>query len=365
MTTVFCVFIIIVIAFILGEASKSCFLNCKSFFAQKKTLIAVLLFSLLTGLRYNDVNTDADFLSYYKIIEAGDSHYYYKHIELFPRLFIDVIHLFNLPPSIWFILMSICLMGFILWAARKNNGIYSAWVFLWFIAIYLSFCMNVVRQGVALAAVLCAITCIAEKDWKKYILFFIIAFAFHRTSLIWSPLYFLTFLDWQKETPNRYLLIAIITGILMLSIVFVISNVSFLFNMMQMSDKVVDASKLVKSQDIIVGSGFGVIFRYLRWIVLFYYIRHVAVCNNNIELKILLSIFIIGVIMDPFTMHSIAMGRVALYSQFVEVLIYPVIMKNCRAEKDFLGYMFLMALFGVLFAQVTIYFSKWNFVFYI
>ena len=67
--------------------------------------------------------------------------------------------------------------------------------------------------------------------------------------------------------------------------------------------------------------------------------------------------------MDPFTMHSIAMGRVALYSQFVEVLIYPVIMNNCRAEKDFLGYMFLMAFFVVLFAQVSMYFAKWNFVF--
>lgn len=362
MSIIICIPIILFITFLFYYGSSKSLVNGKSLLFQGSTILAIILFSLLVGLRYNNV-IDADFESYCLIVELGEKHYYYNHIEFFPRLIIDIVNRFSFPVYYWFITMGTSLIYFLVLALRNEYKKHIAWVFLWFVLLYLSFTMNVMRQGVALTAYLCAITCVPNRKWKEYILFVGIAFCFHRTSIIWSPLYLLTYLDWENKHWRYYSLLAISVVVVFGALSIFITKLSFVFDIMNMSDKIENVKDVGRAEDIEIGSGLGILFRYIRWGAVFITSLIIARINNDRSLYILLGIFLIGIVMNPFSMLNIAAGRVGLYLQIIEILIYPYIYGSVNKLKYGVLLKILMIIqLMVLTGQSVVYFSKWNFI---
>lgn len=360
--SIICILIILFITLLFYYGSSKSLVNGKPLLFQGSSILAIILFSLLVGLRYNN-GVDMDFKSYCKILKLGDQHYYYNHLELFPKLFVDIVHRFALPVYSWFIMMGVSLIFFLVFALRNDYKRYIAWAFIWFILLYLSFAMNVMRQGVALTAYLCAITCIPNRKWKEYIIFVGIAFCFHRTSIIWSPLYLLTYLDWENKHWRYYSLLAISIVVIFGSLSFFITKLSFVFDIMNMSDKIKNVNVVGKAEEIEIGSGLGILFRYIRWGVVFITSLIIARRNKDRSLFILLGIFLIGIVMNPFSMLNIAAGRVGLYLQVTEILIYPYIYDSVDKIKwGILVKLLMIIQLSVLSYESIIYFSKWNFV---
>ena len=112
-----------------------------------------------------------------------------------------------------------------------------------------------------------------------------------------------------------------------------------------------------------VGSGFGIILRYIRWLFICIYLPRIIKNHpNKSELRILFLIFIFGMTMDPFTMFEIGFSRIALYPKIVELLLLPYLVEYCKQRRK--GYQLLLF---ILISQMVIqgyligvYFSEWE-----
>ena len=322
-----------------------------------QTILGVVVFSFLVGLRYNPV-VDPDFLGYWGVAEYGSSFYEYDRIEILPRLLADVVHLFHWPPSAWFILMGGILAFFSLFAACRIRNRFMPIVFYGLMLLYLSFDMNVMRQGVAISVFLCAVTYIGERNWKKYLLFVALAYCFHKSSIIWSVSYFLTFLNW-REKPLRYIVVIVLCSALAFKAFdYVLQNFGFVFTLLgkEQITNMADLDLMMMDKK---GSGLGVIIRYIRWGVLLYFIPKIAKNSEDHGLFCIFILFVIGVVMDIFSMYSIILSRIAFYPQITELLLYPYVFiyKKSTLIK-------FIAIFQVLFLTYVLYgyLDKWQFV---
>lgn len=364
--TVFCILITLLITFVLRRSSSIASNNRQNAFYNVPTIFAMVLFSLFVGLRYNPV-IDPDFLGYWMVAEEGDSCFEYYRFEPLPRFLASMLLLFNMPPSAWFIVMGFFLISFTLFAASRQKYPCYHIVFLFFVILYLSHNMNIVRQGVALSAFLCAVTYISERNWKKYLLFMVIAFGFHKSAILWLPLYLLSYLDWDKDIVTKYLLIFIgITGVMM-GFLFVVQKFTFIFELINMASalEAVETNDMMENET--VGSGIGIVLRYVRWVILIFVVPRVALQTHDRNLMILFAIFIIGFVMDIFTMYFILTSRIALYPKIIEILLYVYLFKPAILNHHI---PVMKVIRPVLYIQILAmtyslcnYFAEWNFVF--
>ena len=364
---IYCIIAVLLVSYLYGWGAKSASTSGVYYLKKNTILLGMAIFTLWVGLRYN-MKSDPDFDGYWDMVETGSSNFYYDHLEIIPRLCIDLVYKAKLPTSTWFIMMGAFLTLFTTIAARRHNGKYLQLLFLSYILLYLTFDMNVVRQGVALSAMLCAFTYISEKKWKNYLFFAFLAFCFHRSSIIWTPLYFLTYLDWHKNVTKKYVLAILIIAIIMSFLLYFMSMFTFVFNIMQVTDRVqyrisggvIDDNDIVK-----VKSGFGIVFRYIRW---FFMCGYIPLIIKNMpykkELRILFTIFLLGMAMDIFSMFEIGLARVALYPQIVEILLLPYLIEYCNLRKRGSILLMLVLLFQIIILgyQLGLYFSDWEIV---
>lgn len=333
---------------------------------QFPAILGMVIFAFFSGLRYNPV-IDKDFLNYWEVAKFGNKCIEYERFEIMPKLLADIVQFFNLPPSAWFIMAGGLLIFFTMFAASRQKMAPLHVVFVGFVLLYLSFDMNVMRQGVALSSFLCAITYISEKNWKKYLLFALIALGFHTSTILWTPLYFFSYLHLERRTLFKLTVIGIASIIAMVSLVYLLSNFGFLFAAVGMESATQAIEKGGAMDMIEKGSGLGVIIRYLRWFLLFIFIPKIAKKTKDANLILLFSIFVIGVVMDYFTMYIMLVVRVSLYPKIVELLLYAYLLRlgnYIYVSKPVENVVRLIVWLQVLFlSYVTLdYFSGWNFV---
>ena len=324
-------------------------------------IIGIIVLTLFIGLRDNP-DIDIDFQSYQQIILQGSSHYYYEHIELLPRLYINIIHNFGLPYFWWFIMMAFSLSLPFLILAKKTDVHKISIVYLGFIFLYFSFSMNCVRQGVAMMYFLCAVTYLQENYRKYFILFLIIAFCFHKSSILWSVLLLLSYFRLDSFKSKKIFIFILITALFCLSLSFAISNISHILTYIGYGDKINNA--IAQTKDIEIGSGLGILFRYIRWLLLLIFIPIISEHYNKRFLMQLYLIFIIGMCLDIVTMRTIILNRIALYPQMVELLLYPYLIDyTAKLSKGrfLIIRPVLFIQFLILVFSISKYFSAWNF----
>lgn len=358
---IFCLTIFVFVSFLFSLSGKYAVKYSGQPLLNKFTIGGIILFSLWVGLRYNP-DIDPDFLNYWYVAQYGDGFYEYDRFEIIPRLLADINLWLGWGPSGWFIMMGALLAYFTIFAAHRLNPRYIAPAFVGMVLIYLSFDMNVMRQGVALSVFLCALTYIKDRNWKMYLLFMAIAFGFHRSSIIWSPVYLLTYISWAERVKWKYFLFLGGMFFAMSFLVILIQRFSFVFALMNKEINSASDIDFIEAEN--VSSGFGVVLKYTRWLLLAYFIPKVAKAINNEELHIYLVLFLMGVVMDPFGMNTILIQRVSYYPLVIEILLYPYIIDYCRINARSRSFIKPILTIQVLLLTYVIsgYFSKWAFV---
>ena len=190
---------------------------------KRRLLACFLVITVFSGIRYG-IGYD-----YYGYLEACiiDSSVKWEPI---PTIFVEASK--ATIPFFFFILSSIFISFFYWKGIEKSNSDYMIELFF-----YLSFPflfldqLGIVRQGMATAAVFCAISSHDDNILKR-ILLIVIAFSCHRSALIAV----LILLPWNKMPP-RYLWIMFITcflfGSILLPLISTILNFGFLDESMQ------------------------------------------------------------------------------------------------------------------------------------
>ncbi len=358
--TIICLSIISLITILFSNTGNG-FVNKRWYIKYRCPIYAIIIFGFWVGLRYNP-DIDPDFMNYWDVAQYGESFHEYDRFEFFPQKIAYCVYHLGLSPSWFFITMGCILISFTVWAAVRLKDSYIPFIFYGLILFYLKFDMNGMRQGVAMSIFLCSLTFIQEKKWKMYFLLIILAFGFHRSVVVWAPVYFLTFINWNRNSKKMLLLIILLMTMSVFSLLWLIQEFSFIFVLMNMSNKV-SGGDIDFIENETVSSGIGVILNYIRWAILLYYIPRIASKTHNNNLYIFLGIFLMGAVLYTFGKETIYLSRVALYPQIAELLMYPYLFEYFFKVKKNILMQSLLVFQVIAFTYANCdYFAGWNFV---
>lgn len=150
--------------------------------------LSLFLLALFSGLRWM---VGADYLAYINIFNGIVDDRPIETIEVLNEVVVKVIGQIGLPQEYTLFLYSfitIYCFGSFLNFYSKNKEL-SLFLFMTLPPFYLS-TMNQARQWLAVSLVMLSLNYLDTKNYKKLSLFYIIAFGIHKSSLIFSPLYF-------------------------------------------------------------------------------------------------------------------------------------------------------------------------------
>lgn len=278
----------------------------------------LLTFSFIVGTRYL-VGTDYE--QYMSIVEGGENHFYYETLEFLSRFFVDVVNVLNLKFYWWFIFMAFIQMFFIEIAVKDNFKRVFPWIIFCFFLLYIDFYMNGVRQGAALSCFICAATFIKERKLYHYLAFIIVGSLFHRSILLWLPTYWILNRELIKNIKLQYISLFISILVMPTMFVLVFQTALPVFNFLGYGDQAVALLFKGQDADIAIGSGLGVMFRYLRWIIIIAYYNKLKAFIGKETFVPLYNLFFIGILLDAATMQIIALNRMMMYGSIFEIFI--------------------------------------------
>lgn len=276
----------------------------------------LLTFAFFVGTRYM---VGVDYENYMQLVEAGETHYYYDHIEYMNRFFVDLTNNLGLEFYWWFIFMAFTQMFFIGIAVKDNFKRAFPWIVFCFFLLYISFYMNGVRQGAALSCFICAATFIKERKIYHYLAFVLLGSLFHRSAIIWLPMYWVVNRELFKDIKVQYIIFFIFILVLPSLMNIILQKALPLLNLIGYEDQA--ASLADEEADIAVGSGLGVMFRYLRWIIIIAYYNKLKAFIGKETFVPLYNLFFIGILLDAATMQIIVLNRMIMYGAILEIFI--------------------------------------------
>lgn len=210
-----------------------------------KMFISVLPLTIISAIRY-DVGWD-----YLKIYTTGFYMVGQYGVDWFTegmfRLMIKILYIVFCNPISLFIMFSILISLFFSlcysnYGKEKNVFIY---IILFVISRYYFCSLNIIRQALSMLIILYSLKFAAKKNFKKYLLYILLAGGFHYTSYMFIPFYFLISKNFKFKN-NMFFALITIPLIILLGIVF-ISNTKYAnyFNTMFGNDGSIYYSELL------------------------------------------------------------------------------------------------------------------------
>lgn len=310
--------------------------------------IGIIIFALIVGLRWD---VGIDYLAYYDLImgyNAYDSSF--ERLEFIPRWLIIIIQRYNLPFYIWFILMAGVQMFFLQKTFSKDLKSFIVWGIFFYLAGQLTLSMNVIRQVAAVTIVLYSYTFIPQKDYLRYSIWIIIATLFHTSALIGFPIIILS----KVKIPfNRIVQI----GIVVFFFIFGEYFVDFIVNRLgRYANSFEYLLKIENIQDetltIELGSGLGMIFYYLRYIILIWYSKQLSYKYNKYGFDFFYTICFIGICLYNATMSDMYLSRINMYFSIASIVCLSMLMIHLWEQKHNVIYQLIMI--ALTLAQIVL-----------
>lgn len=263
-----------------------------------------------------------DFLTLDKIIDAD--------LEPFYLLLSKIVSIIFGNFSIFLVLVSLFVLGAFFFFIKK----YSPYVFLSILLLLLSvfnISIFILRQFIAIAICLFSINSIMEKKQIKFLVLIFIAFLFHRTAIVFIPVYYLY---WIKTDKNIVLITVIGCVILYLMSKFIL-------------DYIITNSEKYSAYE---GGGENSIINIL--LPLFSLIPYCLILKNKIFEKGINRVTSLCLIMSVALCISLIsfpiVARISLYfNVIIYLLAYPIMMKysNDNFLKSIICFCVLSAFF--------------------
>ena len=216
--------------------------------------------------------------------------------------------------------MAFTQMFFIGIAVKDNYKKAFPWIVYCFFLLYISFYMNGVRQGAALSCFICAATFIKERKIYHYLAFIFIGSLFHKSTLIWLPMYWIVNRELFKDNKLQFIIFFISIWVLPTIFTLILQKALPVLDLLGYGDQAATLGN-DNDADIAVGSGLGVMFRYLRWIIIIAYYNKLKAFIGKETFIPLYNLFFIGILLDAATMQIIALNRMVMYGAVFEIFI--------------------------------------------
>lgn len=149
-------------------------------------MMIVAFFSIIFGLRYD---VGVDYLGYLDYYLSGNSTQ--DSVEWGYALLNNFLFSFNAHYSVLFILLAFLQIFPIVWGFRDNKKVLPILLLLYFYTSYFFFSLNGIRQSIAFSFIFFSLQYIDKRLLFKYITCVTIAMLFHKSAILFYPLYFL------------------------------------------------------------------------------------------------------------------------------------------------------------------------------
>lgn len=270
--------------------------------ANKKTarlgfrFIVFLVLFFPAALRYK---TGTDYDNYINMFYNTAS--LYNH-EFLWRLLNEFVRVANLRVQWIFVFSAILIYWPICFGLSRNN--YSISLVLYVVLTFYFKSFNILRQMIAVSFILCSIVSYERKKWLKAFIYFIVAYNFHSSTLLFIPVFIICSLN----IKSKYLPCVL----LMIGIVFIIKfNVLQIALLLLLKFGLKYARYINKTQYLVktsIGTGLGVFSKLLFSILpVFLYSK---IKQNNPEKKIALNLSIIYIFSYLLAAQFIILGRI-------------------------------------------------------
>lgn len=323
------------------------------------TFLGLSFFSILVGCRWE---VGADYISYYEFASGLYTYdFQIDRLEPIPRYLAKLTSETSIPFYVWFIIMAFIQIYFLQKSLKKVYIPILSWGIFFFITMYLSEQMNIVRQGAAICICLYAYTFIKEKQWFKYVLLIVLASCFHKSALICLPFYFLGYINFTLSVPVQYLIFivssvisSVIIGYLMEKFAFVAAWISF--------DNTMDALKANQVQSK-MGLGLGIIFYYIRYAILIFYSPQLSKKYAKYGFDFYYMLLFIYMCIYSACFTNILLQRVFLFFTYLNVIVLAFLYHYLYTQrKNDISFLLLIMLTIV---QIVLYFysgDPWEFI---
>jgi transmembrane protein EpsG len=277
-----------------------------------------MMFPIITaGIRYNvgvDFNSYVDI--YYNIVKSN----FLQNIKTgeFGYLLLNKAseYIFNGPQGV-FLFSSIITIGF-LYAALHDHEDKIAFplaLFLYFTKIY-PFSLNVMRQSIAISIILYSYKYIVSKNFKKFLLFVIIAALFHTSAIVVIPFYFIS-----GEKRKKRLFLKVMSA---LSCIFVVINVDVIlekFAKINVVSKYSVYADTVNNNHISISS---LLSQIIILVLVGIFWKKLIKKDQRVELYIWLYIF--GFILALAETKIQYAGRIGMYFNILAIILIPYLL---------------------------------------
>jgi hypothetical protein len=298
---------------------------------QLKVGFAIIFFFILIlfgGLRYE---VGADWESYLKITNSIDfENFLESGVEpLFSFLCLIVKECGLNYHSFVFI-------AFTLATSLKFHSIFKystnffASLMIYFPIQLMSYDMNGIRQGLAMAVLLCSIKYLLDRSFIKFLIVCIIAIGFHASAVVFIPFYFVANTRFNRKLIHFILLASIVIGFMFQSII-----LNYILPQLGGVESILAEKALGYSESEAFGTGLSLGFSTLHRLIifyLFYYFYDKIQLNDNFK-NLLLNAYLFSLIIYfLFSAIEIIGARGSLYYRTMDIFM---IASFLSIKKDF------------------------------
>jgi hypothetical protein len=275
--------------------------------------IGIVLASLLVGLRWDN---GGDYANYFSIIsDSLKDNYELERLEFIPRYLMVLIHYFHLPFYLWFILMAFFQLVFMFLLGHRINYRLLPWIFILYFYCLFPLSLIIIRQLVALTIVSYAYTFIKPKDILHYLLLIVLAYGFHRTSLLCIPLY------WVAPRLN---FCNIGAQLVIVTVFLIVGNrpVELLWSLVPVDITTFRyAGYLGREYEYGTNSGLGVLFNYIRYFIIILYSNKLKRKYEEYGFSVFYSILFVHICLYYAVKDDLPLSRAMMYFSVAEILV--------------------------------------------
>ena len=329
------------------------------------SVIAILIPSILAGLRASGIGTDTKVYIDWVFIANAYSNNISEAFQFIQTSGIEPLYcLVNYIVTrfssdltiIYFVLTFIFLFFSYFGCVKMAKKLKFSFSFSYLILLMLFFnkSLNMCRQSLAMSICLFSLSYIISREWKKFFLCMIIAFCFHRSVLLFIPLYFLYNLNINKTKNKQIIKIVIISSIIFTSICFK-PIIIILVDIGLLSEKYLNYVY-------IFGNTINVklieILAQLILLIIPFFFKEKLVKHSKYN-EFLVFIMILAFATFLFGFSGSFLQRISYYFSFTSVVLIPQFISCCKRSKDKILVMLLI--FIPLCCYSYLYYEKYQF----